>query len=170
MRRVTKCTHPSLQHLSCLLLFNLSFVHVPPLMPLAISQSEEGFSMWLAVFFFFFPSQCGPLWGCSRPVMWRIWSWDARGLRFGRWALMVSPFPACRPISYKKPQTIIKTWWNVVLTNSRMVNKQRTEDLCREDGIKCGGKRVMGKRNGAVMFTLPHSGFVCQHFSTFNIH
>lgn len=121
-------------------------------------------------FFFFFPSQRGPLWGCSRPVMWRIWSWDAWGLRFGRWALMVSPFPACRPISYKKPQTIIKTWWNVVLTNSRMVNKQRTEDLCREDGIKCGGKRVMGKRNGAVMFTLPHSGFVCQHFSTFNIH
>lgn len=43
--------HASLpQHLSCLLLFNLSIVHVPPLISLAISQSQEGFSMWLAIF------------------------------------------------------------------------------------------------------------------------
>ncbi len=39
-----------LQHLSSSLLFNLTIVHVPPLIPMAISQSEEGFSMWLAIF------------------------------------------------------------------------------------------------------------------------
>lgn len=41
------------------LLFNLSFVHVPPLMPLAISQSGEGFSMWLAFSFIFFQASAG---------------------------------------------------------------------------------------------------------------
>lgn len=41
----------------CLPLFNLSAAYVPPLKPPTISQSGEGFSMWLA----FLSSQPGPL-------------------------------------------------------------------------------------------------------------
>lgn len=83
MRRVTESVHPSLQHLSCLLALQSLLCTCATSNAPGYQPKRGGIFHVVSIFVYFFSSQRGPLWGCSRPVMWRIWSWDAWGLRVG---------------------------------------------------------------------------------------